>query len=228
LSLLRRIALALALLLLAGAPAAAATRDWSTVAVRTPAGGFVQGNPNAKVKLVEYLSMTCSHCAKLESEAIAPLTAKYIRTGLVSYEVRHALRDGFDFAASMVARCGGPGPFFARMPVLLAQQESWMDRARKWVQATPPKDDLPPEQLLPLLAQGSGVDTMFASQGLSPEKARACLGNMGEQKILTDQAEGAWSTLKIPGTPAFQINGALTPNITTWAELDQALAAALK
>ena len=37
--------------------------DWTTVVSATPEGGFVMGNPNAKVKLVEYGSMTCPHCA---------------------------------------------------------------------------------------------------------------------------------------------------------------------
>jgi protein-disulfide isomerase len=228
-SLVRRIVAAFALLMVALAPAAAApTRDWSKVAVRTPAGAFLQGNPAARVKLVEYFSLTCPHCAKFEGEAIAPLTAKYIRTGLVSYEVRHALRDGFDFTASMLARCGGPASFFTVTPTLFAQQEAWMARAAKWSQQSAPKNELPPEQLLPLLAAGAGFDTMFAARGYTPDRVRSCVVNPAEQKILIAQADEAWKRPNFPGTPAFLINGTLTPGIATWAELDAALSAALK
>ena len=42
--------------------------DWSTVVSKTPEGGFVMGNPNAKVKLVEFGSLTCPHCAEFEEQ----------------------------------------------------------------------------------------------------------------------------------------------------------------
>ena len=47
---------------------AAAGRDWSAVVNRTTAGGFIMGNPDAKVKLVEYGSMTCPHCARVSTK----------------------------------------------------------------------------------------------------------------------------------------------------------------
>ena len=40
--------------------------DWSEMVSETPEGGFVMGNPNAPVKLVEYGSMTCPHCAEFQ------------------------------------------------------------------------------------------------------------------------------------------------------------------
>ena len=36
---------------------------------KTPEGGFVMGNPNAKVKLIEFGSLTCPHCAEFEEQA---------------------------------------------------------------------------------------------------------------------------------------------------------------
>lgn len=208
----------------AAAPAAA--RDWSKVAVRKPDGAFVQGNPAAKVKLVEYLSMTCPHCAKLEGEAIVPLTAKYVRTGLVSYEVRHALRDPFDFAASLLARCNGPLPAFSAIPAVYAQQTIWFDRAVKWSQTAPA--DIPPDKVLPSVAAGAGLDTFFAAHGVPPAKAQACLADKAEQKLLSAMADEAWKRPGFPGTPAFLINGTQQDGIVTWADLDAKLAAALK
>lgn len=228
-SALLRLLLPLLLLIGLAPPVAAQARDWSKVANRTAEGAFVQGNPDAKVKLIEYLSMTCPHCAKFEGEAIAPLTAKYIRTGLVSYEVRHALRDGYDFAASILARCDGPQAFFAAAPVVFAQQEAWMARAATWAQSpAAPKEQLPPDRLLPLVAAGAGLDTIFVGRGFSLQRVRACLVNTAEQEVIVAQANEAWKRPNFPGTPAFLINGTLAQGVVTWPDLDRAIAAALK
>ena len=37
--------------------------DWTKTVTETPAGGYVMGNPEAPVKVVEYASLTCNHCA---------------------------------------------------------------------------------------------------------------------------------------------------------------------
>lgn len=217
----------LACLFLAGPGQLAATpapsRDWSQVAMRTPDGTFVQGNPHARVKLVEYLSLTCPHCAHFEAEGITPLTAKYIRTGLVSYEVRHALRDAFDLAGSLIARCDGPQAFFVTLPRVYAQQNVWFARAEAWSRIEQ-ADGLPPAQLLPKVAAGAGFDKVF---GMSTARIATCLANQDDQAQLTAMAGGAWRLPGFPGTPAFQIDGKLQTEVLTWPELDAKLAAAL-
>src|ERR1700740_3605091 len=54
--------------------------DWTAMVAPTPAGGFVMGNPKAKVKLVEYGSMTCSHCARFRQTGAATLIGKYVKS----------------------------------------------------------------------------------------------------------------------------------------------------
>lgn len=207
-------------------PAAAATRDWSQVAMRTPAGTFVAGNPAARVKLVEYLSFTCPHCALMEKEAVPPLTAKYIRTGQVSYEVRHALRDGYDLAATMLARCAGPVPFFRLAPVIYAAQPQWEAKAAEWAKTAPP--NMPPDKAIVAAAQGSGLLALATSHGLPLARARACLGDAAERKRLADGADAAWNQPGFPGTPDFLINGKQVDGVDGWPKLDAAIAAALK
>ena len=216
---------ALAMLCLS-APVVAAPRDWSQVATRKPDGAFVLGNPAARLKLVEYLSLTCPHCAKIEGEAIAPLTAKYVKPGLVSYEVRHALRDAFDFAGSLLARCNGPRGFFAVVPAVYAAQQTWFERAAQWSQTAPA--DMPPEKAMPAAAKGAGLDALFAAHGLPLARQAACLADKGEGKLLADMADEAWKRPKFPGTPAFYLNGAPLDDIGSWPDLDRKLAAALK
>lgn len=215
------------LALLCVAPATAAT-DWSKVANRKPDGAFVLGNPNAKVKLVEYLSLTCPHCAKFEGEAIEPLTQKYIKSGLVSYEVRHALRDAFDLSSSLLARCDGPAPFFAAMPPLYAAQDQWMNRAMEWSKTAPDLKAAPQDKMLQIVAKGAGFDQFFAARGVPAARANACLADAKERDLLVAMANDAWQRPNFPGTPAFAIDGTLQQDVTTWSDLDQRLAGAVK
>ena len=225
---IRRFLLGLMALLLAAPLAAAPGVDWSKVAVRKLDGSFVQGNPNAKVKLVEYLSFTCPHCAHFEHEAIGPLTAKYIRTGLVSYEVRHAVRDAYDLTATLLARCSGPGPFFAVAPVVMATQDQWLGQAQRWLETKPALDGLPPEKMLPKMAAGSGLAKIFLARGLKPARAQACLTGAADREAVTAQADQAWNMPGFPGTPTFSVNGQMLGSLSGWSELDTALAKALK
>ena len=47
--------------------------DWSQVVTQTSAGGFRMGNPNAEVRLIEFASMTCPHCATFDETGVQPL-----------------------------------------------------------------------------------------------------------------------------------------------------------
>lgn len=234
---MRRLALAAAL---AGAaiavaplaiPAAAdaATRDWAKMATVTPDGTFVLGNPKAKVRLVEYLSMTCSHCAHFTTEASAPLTDKYIRGGLVALEVRHAIRDSLDVTASLLARCNGPRAYFPAAQMLLASQEQWVRDAVAFQEGDKGATaKLPIGEALAALAHGAGLDRMMATRGLQPARAKACLANKAEQDRLAAMAKEAWGTRQIQGTPSFLINGTPVEGATTWAALEPKLQEALR
>src|SRR3546814_1874214 len=63
------------------APIAAATppagQDWTQVVSKSPEGGFVMGNPNAALKLVEYGSRSCPTCGVFGRDGIPPLAENY-------------------------------------------------------------------------------------------------------------------------------------------------------
>src|SRR5690606_35752266 len=89
--LVQAVALVTAAALLGGA-----TRmNWDTEVVPTEFGHRI-GNPNAKVKLVEYLSYTCPHCAEFARQGEAPIKLGYLAPGKVSIEIRHLVRDPID------------------------------------------------------------------------------------------------------------------------------------
>ncbi|QJU57865.1 thioredoxin domain-containing protein [Sphingomonas sp. AP4-R1] len=227
--LLPLLSLAFAFAIPATAPAATPTvaaKDWSKVAARTPAGTFIQGNPDAKVKLVEYLSFTCPHCALFESQAAVPLTQRYIRTGLVSYEVRLALRDPFDLAAAVLARCSGPAAFFAVKPALFAAQPQWEAQGQKWGATAPKLDQMTEADAGKAIAAGAGLDTFFLKHGLPRARIDACLANTEEQHDLSAAAQKIW-TPDFPGTPMFEINGKRAEDVHEWPQLEAKLKAAL-
>ena len=90
-----------------GKPVAAvpapAGQTWSDVASFTPEGGVVEGNPNAPIKLVEYASHTCSHCAEFSEHASDAIRTKYVDTGKVSYELRNQIHDPIDLTFAVLA-----------------------------------------------------------------------------------------------------------------------------
>ena len=102
--------------------------DWSTIVTKTPEGGFLMGNPNAKVKLVEFGSMTCPHCAEFEEQGGKDLIDNYVKKGLVSWEFRNYVRDPFDMTATLLARCGGEASVFCLTRNLFADQREWVGK----------------------------------------------------------------------------------------------------
>jgi protein-disulfide isomerase len=203
-----------------------AVHNWLATSNRTAEGAIVIGNPAAKVKIVEYLSMTCPHCAALSGESLKPLEQNYIAKGLVSLEVRHAVRDGYDLVASLLARCQPAADYLPSMEGLFANQEGWM------TQASAAKDDAgfaakTPDEQMAFVAKAAGFDSFFAKRGMTPKRYAACMADKTGKDQLVKMADNSWDRDKIPGTPAILINGEIQQGIVHWADLDAKLKAAL-
>ena len=196
-----------------------AQRDWSRVVAQTPEGGFRMGNPEARVKVVEYLSLTCPHCADFAQTGAPALIRDYVRTGRASLEYRNFVLNGVDVTASLLARCGGAGRFFPITGQILATQAEWMGRIQS---LTRPQWDqlsaLPPAERLPRLAEVSGLTEIAARHGLSPADARRCLTDEAGLDRLGEMARAA-SALGIAGTPTFLINGSRV-SAGDWTQLE--------
>ncbi|MEO5973204.1 MAG: thioredoxin domain-containing protein, partial [Sphingomicrobium sp.] len=199
------------------------------VVTTTPAGGFLMGNPNAAVKLVEYGSMTCPHCAEFEETGTKPLLEQYVKTGKVSFEFRNYVRDVADLAASLVARCGGTASFFPLTRALYADQRNWSTR----IQSSTPEQQqalsgLPPTQQFGAIAKLAGFPQWAAMRGLPSAKSAACLANEAEINRLVQMNSDATSQYpNFPGTPSFTINGELLDKTASWSALEPQLKAAV-
>ena len=122
--------------------------DWTQMVTQTPQGSFLMGNPDAKVKLIEYGSMTCPHCREFDENGAAELINTYVKSGQVSYEFRNYVRDPFDLTATLIARCNGASTFFPLTRALFEDQPKWVAK----VQEAPPAQleqmqSLPPQQI---------------------------------------------------------------------------------
>jgi protein-disulfide isomerase len=199
--------------------------DWSQLVNPTPAGGFVMGNPNAKVKLVEFGSMTCPHCREFDEKGASTLISKYVKTGKVSWEFRNYVRDGFDIAAALVARCNGAKSFFPLTRALYKDQPNWVGR----IQAAPESQlkamqDLPPNRQFVALGKVAGFQQWAAARGVPQAKANQCLSNPRSVDQLVEMASD--TTTQFPdfqGTPTFVINGTMLDRTATWEALEPQL-----
>ena len=205
--------------------------DWSTIVTETPEGGFLMGNPKAAVKLVEFGSMTCPHCRDFDEAAMKPLTDNYVKTGRVSFEFRNYVRDPYDMAASVVARCAGPSGFFGFTRQLYADQPEWIAKAQN---ADPARlqalSALPPAQQLGEVAKLAGFPEYAAMRGLPSAKLNARLADPNTPTKLVQMQTDATSTYDVPGTPSFLVNGKLIeiePGSSTWSQVEAALKSAI-
>jgi hypothetical protein len=228
------LALLLALLggTLAYGAAQPAPRDWSNVVGKTVGGNYVIGNPNAPVKLVEYVSYTCPHCAAFIAESTPVLRGQLVKSGSTRIELRAAIREKLDQAAALLARCAGLKGFVGATDAMFAQQSTWMPRGYQYLQVNEARLNMYPEAAkMRALADASGLTELVQARGMDGAAVDACFANQAELGVLAVNADRAWAAMNAgspqgrAGTPSFEVNGKFIPS-TEWAELEKTLRAA--
>jgi protein-disulfide isomerase len=200
---LTRRALLLASLVLAATPllphASAQAQD--ALALASSLGDRVQGAENAKVTVIEYASLTCSHCATFHKEGYPHLKTNYIDTGKVRYIYREFPLDQRAVGAAMAARCMAPETYFAFIDVLYKMQPNWAF-VQNWKE----------------------VLSGYARQaGLSQEKFDACQKDQALFTGITQSAKLAGEKLGVQSTPTFFIAGQKYPGVLSAQDLDKIL-----
>ena len=197
--------------------------SWTETTSLTPDGGMLMGNPSAPLKLLEFASLTCPHCAKFSADSSEGLKA-LVAKGTVSYELRTFLIHPQDVAASLLARCNGAGPFFAIAEQMFATQNDWLAKSSTITQADQQSwASMTPNQVAASMADKLGLVEFVQQRGIPADKARACLADPEGVKVLAKIAKVATDEYKISGTPTFIINGKVVTDVTTWADLEPQL-----
>ena len=196
-----------AMLTAAATAMAAAAPAWAQY--KAAPGDMSLGDPKARVHVVEYLSLSCPHCAHFHETVFPAFKAKYIDTGRVHFTVRELLTAPAEVAAAgfLMARCNGGRNYFPIVDQVFKSQPRW---------------------------QGGSIKPIFLeiaqANGLTEAQFEACLTDDKAQEALQQRLEYATQTDKVTGTPTFFVNGVQLPNqdVPTLADLDAAIAKALK
>ena len=202
-------------------PAPAA--GWVETVAATPEGGFRMGNPDAPLKLVEYASLTCPHCAAFAAEAFLKLKSDYVASGKVSVELRNYVRDPADLAAAVLSRCGGVAPYFKLTEQMFSTQSEWLGRLQALTKAQQQTiDATPPDRQLALIAGYAGLDAFVRQRGITAGQAAACLGDKQAQDRLVAMRDTATKDYNLSGTPTFLLNGEVITG-ADWAAIEPQL-----
>jgi len=199
--------------------AAPAGKAWAEVVTKTPEGGYMMGNPNAPLKVVEFGSLTCGHCAEFAHQSAAELRDKFVGSGRVSFEFRNFVRDPVDITAAQLIRCGAPESFFPLTEQVFANQEAiikgFQAAGEPAIQAAMKQ---PEAQRGVALGQVTGLIDFFAARGIAKDQAAQCLSNPTAATDLARNAQEQGQKFDVQGTPTFLINGAKL-DANTWPAL---------
>ena len=195
----------LALIAVAGVLLLSACSRGSTTSV----DDMTMGDPKAPVKMVEYASASCTHCATFSNTVLPAFKAKYIDTGKVHYTLKEFLTPPNELAAAgfLTARCAGKDKYFSVLDAIFrSQQEIFQTGDMRGV--------------LLRVAQ---------SAGLTESQFNTCITDETALKALNARVERAIKQDKITGTPAFFINGkSVGEGEISLAALEKAVAEASK
>ena len=203
--------------------AAPAGKAWAETVAVSPEGGYVLGNPDAPIKLIEFGALSCSHCADFSAQGFGKLRDDYIASGRVSYELRLFMLNAFDLPAAMLTTCGAP-----ETAIPLAEQFwAWQPNMFTNLQAAGEAQlqaagQLPPDKRYAAFARLSGMDAFFAERGIAAEQGAACLADTEKATQLAAATQTASEKYKVTGTPWFFINGK-DVGTQTWASLEPML-----
>ena len=146
---------------------------------------IVSGNQNAKITIIAYESLTCSHCANFHKDVYPKLKKEYIDTGLAKIEFRHFPLDIAAFNASKIAQC--------KQDQSLEILESLYSDQQGWVKGNTVEEI---NDNLKKFIKKEGFEVNF-------EK---CINNKEiEDFVLNDRIEAA-KNFKINATPTIIIN----------------------
>jgi protein-disulfide isomerase len=163
-----------------------------------PLGDVWLGNADAKVTVIEYASMTCSHCAAFHQETWPALKAKYIDTGKIRFTLREFPLDPLATAGFMLARCNGNDKYYPMTDMLFSQQKAWAFT------------DKPVDAL----------SSMVKQAGFTQESFEACLKRQDIYDAVT-QVKDRGAKAGVDATPTFFINGQKRSGALSIAEFDK-------
>ena len=169
---------------LTGAAKADDTVPPDVLAQAGPDGDVTLGSDKAPVTIIEYVSMTCPHCAHFSETTFPELKQRYIDTGKVRYTLREFPLDALAAAGFMLARCAGKDKYMPIVETLFAKQAEWVV-----------KEPVPP------------LKSIAKQFGFTEQSFDQCLANQKVLDSIQAVRDRAVEKLGVNSTPTFFING---------------------
>jgi protein-disulfide isomerase len=203
--------------------------SWSETVAVTPEDGYRIGNPEAPLKVVEYASLTCSHCAHFAEMGSAAMD-NYVDTGVVSYEIRNQIHDAVDLSMATILRCAPPESFHPLAEQIWANLGTIFDTFDKNKEAMDAAmADQGPDRFQKV-ARAAGLLDFFAARGIAKDQSLQCLSDVAKPTAILDRSKKQSDELGVQGTPTFFLNGKKLDNLASWESVgsNQGLEAVLQ
>lgn len=182
--------------------------SWADVTTVSESDGYILGNPEAPIKVIEYASLTCPACAAFATNGPAEeLKEEYVNSGRVSYELRNQIHGPHDLALATLVRCGAKESLHPLSDQVWMNLQSLLNPIFENQDAVQQSLALPPEQRLVRLAEIGGFYEFFKARGLSEDQARQCLADEAVYTKIAENSDTQSRELNVTGTPTFFING---------------------
>ena len=146
---------------------------------------IIIGNKDAKIKIIAYESLTCSHCANFHIDVLPDLKREYIDTGLAKIEFRHFPLDVAAFNASKIAQCTNDGSSEILNKLYLNQS--------KWIKGSTIEE------------VNQNLKKFLVSEGIKVNFDKCTTDKNIEDFVLNDRIEGV-KKFKVNATPTIIIN----------------------
>ena len=160
------------------------------------------GNKDAKITIIAFESLTCSHCANFHKNVFPELKKEFLDTGIAKIEFRHFPLDIAAFNASKVAQCKNDG----NSDIL----ESLYANQQKWVKGSSIQE------------ANKNLQKFLKNEGFSID-FDSCVNNKEiEDFVLNDRIDGT-KNFKVSSTPTIIINNEKFEKALTYKNLKKAL-----
>ena len=160
------------------------------------------GNKDAKITIIAFESLTCSHCANFHKDVFPELKKEYLDTGLAKIEFRHFPLDIAAFNASKVSQCKNDGDSKILNSLFANQQ--------KWVKGSSAQE------------ANENLKKFLVGEGFNVDFEKCINDTEIEDFVLNDRIDGV-KNFKVNSTPTIVINDKKFEKTLTYKNLKKAL-----
>lgn len=149
-------------------------------------GDIVYGNPEARVELIEYGSLTCPHCASFSADVLPRLQADFLEAGKLRFVFRNFVRDRYDLTAAAASRCLSSVDATKRtLTVLFREQPLWMRAENPYV----------------------AIAEIVSREGLDQAGFSACVSEQSVREHVIEMTQNGAKLYDIKAIPTLVLNG---------------------